>query len=72
MGEKFKLDGQEYDTSSLGDVGLKNLELLKFAIKRNEELENTQALLQKAKKGYIESLKREIISQKAGFIIDNE
>ena len=70
MAQKINIDNQEYDLADLSDQGKANLLSLQFTNERLQELNNMQALLQRAKNSYISSLKKEIISQKAGYIID--
>ena len=70
MAQKINIDNQEYDLTDLSDQGKANLLSLQFTNERLQELSNMQALLQRAKNSYISSLKKEIISQKAGYIID--
>lgn len=70
MAQKINIDNQEYDLTDLSDRGKANLLSLQFTNERLQELNNMQALLQRAKNSYISSLKKEIISQKAGYIID--
>ena len=70
MAQKINIDNKEYDLTNLSDQGKANLLSLQFTNERLQELNNMQALLQRAKNSYISSLKKEIISQKAGYIID--
>lgn len=72
MGQKIKLDGKEYEFNDLSDQAQAALSSLNFANKRMQELVNMQALLQRAKNSYLESLKREMISKKSGFLIEDE
>ena len=56
MGQKVKLDDKEYDVANLSDA---KVTLLRFQfVKSYSELSNMQALLQRARTSYIESLKR--------------
>ena len=71
MAQKIKLGDQEYDASNLSDQGKGALASLRFATQRLQELNNMQALLQRAKNSYMESLKQEILSQKAGYLLDD-
>ena len=68
---KIELDGKEYDTDQLSEVGLRNLSLFRFVVARENEISNNLALLQRAKNSYIDSLKNEMISSKAGFLFDD-
>ena len=68
MDQKFKLGDKEYDVSDLSESGKITLSALAFTIERIQELTNHQALLQRAKNSYGESLKKEMLSDKAGFL----
>jgi hypothetical protein len=68
MAQKIKLDDKEYEVDSLTEQAKTQLKALQFASHRLEELSNMQALLQRAKKSYIESLKLEMLSEKSGFL----
>ena len=71
MGEKLQLDGKDYDTDQLSEVGLRTLTLLNFVVAREGEVTNNLALLQRAKNSYVRSIKKEMISSKAGFLFDD-
>ena len=70
MAQKIKLGDNEYDAANLSDEGKVVLNLLQFSTQKLQELNNMQALLQRAKNSYIESLKQESLSQKAGYLLD--
>ena len=72
MAQKIKLDDKEYEVEALSDEVRAKLNLIQFATKREQELTNMQALLQRAKNSYIESLKQEMLSKKAGFLFDDD
>ena len=72
MSQKIKLDDKEYDVDSLSDEAKVTLRLLQFSTSRIQELTNMQALLQRAKNSYADSLKKEILSNKAGFLFGEE
>lgn len=72
MGQKIKIEDTEYDVESLSDQGHAILILLKFTNTRIMELNNMQALLQRAKNSYIESIKQEMLSKKAGILLEND
>ena len=72
MGQKIKLDDKEYDVENLSDQAKAALALLQFATTRMQELNNMQALLQRAKKSYDESLKQEMLSSKAGIVLGED
>jgi len=72
MAEKLRFDDKDYDVDHLSDNGKLHLSKLqadlKFVTERIQELTNTHALLQRAKKSYIYTLKQEMLSDKAGFL----
>jgi hypothetical protein len=71
MGQRFKLDDKEYEVDDLSGNGRVQLEGLKFTTERIQELTNMQALLKRAKNSYVDSLKQEMLSQKAGFLFED-
>jgi hypothetical protein len=72
VANKVRVDDKEYDVSELSDRAKSTIALLEFAERRIGELANMRALLQRAKISYVESLKREVISDKAGFIFGDD
>ena len=70
MGLKIKLDDKEYEVENLTDQVKGALTSLKFTDKRIQELNNMQKLLLSAKSNYVESLKQEMLSSKAGLLFD--
>lgn len=72
MGRKVKLDDEEYDVEHLSDQAKASLASLQFASTRIHELNNMQALLQRAKNSYVDSLKKEMLSAKAGFLLHED
>ena len=68
----IKLDDKDYEVENLSDQAKKNVAALQFANIRIHELTNMSALLQCAKNSYIETLKREMLSNKTGFPFDND
>ena len=72
MPKKIKIDDQEYDFDSLSDEKKLIVATLDFIDNRTQELVNIQALLQRAKNSYIESLKKEMLADKAGFLFGDD
>ena len=72
MAQKLKLDDKEYDVSDLSENARAQLTSLQFADEKLKELTNMQALLQRAKNSYVEGLKKEMISSKAGLLFDGD
>lgn len=67
MGQKIKLDDQEYEIENLSDQAKVALASMQFATQRLQELSDIHALYVRAKNGYIADLKHEMVSKKAGF-----
>lgn len=72
MGLKIKLDDKEYEVENLTDQAKGALTSLKFTDKRIQELNNMQKLLLSAKSNYVESLKQEMLSSKAGLLFEDD
>ena len=72
MGKKIKLEDKEYEVADLSEAAKTNLAALEFATSRMSELSNMRALLMRAKRSYMDSLKKEVISKKAGLLIEDE
>lgn len=72
MNQKIKLDDNEYDVENLSDHAKAALASMQFATKRLKELHDMIALLQRARVSYIESLKKEMLSDKAGFLFGED
>ena len=72
MGQKIQLDDREYDIENMTErakAAVKDIQFINF---RLQHLENMKAILTRAKISYIETIKQEIISNKAGIILDDE
>jgi hypothetical protein len=72
MGQKIKLDDKEYEVETLSDTAKAMIDTLQFSTKRIKDLENMQVLLQRAKNSYLDSLKHEMLSQKAGLLFGED
>jgi hypothetical protein len=70
MPPKIKLGDKEYDTNALSEKGKATVASLQFATQRIQELKNMQAILTRAKNSYVNSLKKEMISKKAGYLLE--
>ena len=71
MTKIIKLGEKEYEVDNLSDNAKAALTALQFSDSRILELQNILAIMQRAKKSYIESLKKEMIAEKAGFLLDD-
>jgi len=72
MAQKIKLDDAEYEVENLSEQAKAYIATLKFTDTRLQELTNMRALLQRAKNSYVDSLKKEMLSSKAGFLFEDE
>lgn len=72
MGQKIKLDDKEYVIENLSVQAKETLASLQFTSARIQELENMKALLQRAKKSYIDVIKQEMVASKAGLLLGDD
>jgi hypothetical protein len=72
MGKTLKVDGTEYELDKLSNEGKITINLITYTEKRIVELTNFQAVLKRAKKSYIKGIKREILANKAGFLLNED
>ena len=72
MGQKIKIDDTEYDVDKISDEARKHLIALQFTTSKLQDLKNMQALLTRAKNSYMETIKKEILSEKAGFLFNDD
>ena len=72
MGEVIKLDNREYEVYDFNDKAKAVVTSLKFVNTRLQELNNMQALLQRAKNSYVDSIKKEMISEKSGLLFGDD
>jgi len=68
--KNISIDGKLYEMDNLSDEAKMLVERHKFTNENIENLQNQLALLNKAKKSYIETVQEEIISKKSGFLFD--
>ena len=72
MGKKFKiLGGKEYEVDDLSAQAKATIKLIQYTLKRMHELDNMQKLLQCAKNSYIDSIKKEMLTRKSGFLFED-
>ena len=72
MPQKFHFENKEYDFDDLSDNAKSNINILQFINRRVKELNNMQAVLQRSKNSYVDSLKQEMLAEKAGFLLGEE
>lgn len=72
VGQKIKLDNKEYDLENLNELEKQTLDSLQFSIRRITELKGMHRLLVRAKNSYVDSLKKEMLSGKAGYHFEDE
>ena len=69
--QKIKFDDKEYDVAKLSEKARKLTVDLQNVTARIQETNNMIAILTKAKRAYIEGLKSEMLSAKAGFSFES-
>lgn len=72
MSTKIKLDNKEYEVDDLNEKAKAKVALLQFTTTRVKELTNLQIILKSARQRCIDTLKKEVISKKAGFVLDDD
>lgn len=72
MSEKIRFDGKEIEINTLTKIAKEAYLSMQFAEDKLRELHNLMAIFQRATNSYVESLKKEVISKKAGLILDND
>lgn len=72
MSQKIKIDNIEYELDNLSDRAQKAVTALQFVTTRQKELENLCSVLRRAKNSYVDGVKKEMITNKAGFLFDDE
>ena len=65
------IDEKKYKLDNLNDSLKATIQLLEFSTERFKELTNTKALLLRAKKSYLKSLKTEILEKKSGLLLED-
>ena len=72
MTDKVTIDGKEYSIENLSEESMAKLNSLQFAAQREAELSNLMNLLQRAKNSYVDSLKKEMLSNKTGLLFGDD
>jgi hypothetical protein len=72
MADKVTIDGKDYSIENLSEESMATLNSLQFAAKREAELSNIMKILQRAKNSYVDSLKKEILSNKTGLLFGDD
>ncbi len=72
MGEKLELEGKEYDLENISDTARNLLESLKFANLHIEEKVRLQKNLKIVRKVFTENLKKEMLTNKAGLLFEDD
>ena len=70
MSQNLTLDGKTYNVNDLIDNAKSQFIRLQFVNVRLDELKNMHALLQRAKNSYVDSLKKEMLANKAGLLFE--
>ena len=69
---KIKVDDKEYETDDLSDAAKTALSLIQFADIRINEIKAMQTVFVRSNNCFVKSLTQEIISGKAGFLINDD
>ena len=69
MSSFFKFDNKSYRLDDFSENGQEIFSNLFFVTNHIEQLKNSLAVLNRAKNGYIEDLKLEVIEEKSGIVI---
>lgn len=72
MEQKVKIGDKEYDLDQLSTGAKSAIASLQFTNRRIAELNSMRALMLRAKNSYIDSLKKELISNKAGLLLSDD
>ena len=72
MVDKVKIGEFEYNVAEMNDIAKAALNSYQFSNQRIEDLTRVQAMLQKAKNSYAEDLKKEMLSEKSGFLFGDD
>lgn len=72
MSQKIKIDDKEYELDQLSDKSRSAVTALKFISGRLKELDSMRILLRRAKNSYVDGLKKEVVSNKAGLLFDED
>ena len=72
MTDKVTIDGKEYSIEKLSEESMAKLHSLQFAAQREAELSNIMNLFQRAKNSYVDSLKKEMLSNKTGLLFGDD
>jgi hypothetical protein len=70
MTQNLTLDGKTYNVNDLSNEAKSKFVRLQFVNIRLEELNNMNALLQRAKNSYVDGLKKEMLANKAGLLFE--
>ncbi len=72
MTDKISIDDVEYEVSDFSVSAKKTLEAIKFVSEKKLELKNMRIVLQRAKNSYVDGLKKEMLSKKAGILLGDD
>ena len=72
MTDKISIDDVEYEVSDFSVSAKKTLEAIKFVSEKTLELKNMRIVLQRAKNSYVDGLKKEMLSKKAGILLGDD
>ena len=72
MADKLTIGEKEYSVDDFSENAKAQFASALFTDKKIKEMKNMQALLQRAKNSYLDSLKKEVLAAKTGFFIEDD
>ena len=72
MTDKISIDDVEYEVSDFSASAKKTLDAIKFVSEKTLELKKMKIVLQRAKNSYVDGLKKEMLSKKAGILLGDD
>ena len=72
MAKAIRIDGVDYPLDNLSAEGKETFAAIQYADSRMKELKGIMAIMNRAKNGYVEDLKREILSEKTGLFLGDD
>ena len=72
MAKAIRIGDVDYPLDNLSEQGKETFAAIQYADTRLQELKGLMAIMGRAKNGYVEDLKREILSEKTGLFLGDD
>ena len=72
MVKAIRIDGVDYPLDNLSPEGKETFAAIQYTDTRLQELKGLMAVMGRAKNGYVEDIKREILSEKTGLFLGDD